>query len=175
MKQQVQWRYASPIFFYPALIISSITSTFTIKTLISNWTLPAGTIIIMLTGYITGNLFTRFLSFNNSGEKNTFLFQCTINNYVFLPLPIIAMFSGNTGVAYLIFSSFGSEVSVWTFGLLGLTGNRFDKQSLKNLLSVPIFALLFSVFVILTRDLFSMHDVFKNESAEYYSYIWLFH
>ncbi|MCM8789142.1 MAG: AEC family transporter, partial [Candidatus Omnitrophica bacterium] len=33
-------------FFYPALIVSSITSGFTIKSLVSNWMLPAGTIVI---------------------------------------------------------------------------------------------------------------------------------
>ncbi|MCX7704715.1 MAG: AEC family transporter [bacterium] len=149
-------------FFYPALIISSITSTFTIKSLISNWILPAGTFFIMLTGYITGILFTRFLSFDNQQEKNTFLFQCTINNYVFLPLPVVAMFLGNPGVAYLVFSSFGSEVSVWTIGMLGLTGNRLVKKNLKNLLSVPIFSLIFSIFVISTRDLFTFHEILRK-------------
>ncbi|MCM8817181.1 MAG: AEC family transporter [Candidatus Omnitrophica bacterium] len=143
-------------FFYPALIVSSITSNFTIQSLISNWVLPAGTIIIMLVGYITGILFVRLLSFDSKQEKNTFLFQCTINNYVFLPLPIVAMFFGNTGVAYLIFSSFGSEISVWTIGMLGLTGNRLDKKNLKNLLSTPVFSLIFSIIVILVRDSFGI-------------------
>lgn len=150
-------------FFYPALIISSITSTFTTKSLISNWVLPVGTFIIMLTGYLIGNLFHRFLLFSSPQEKNTFLFQCTINNYVFLPLPIIAMLLGKSGVAYLVFSSFGSEISVWTIGILGLTGNRLEKKNLRNLLSVPVFALIVAISIVLIKDTSVLHKMSENE------------
>jgi len=149
-------------FFYPALIVSSITSGFTIKSLMSNWVLPAGTVVIMLTGYIIGILFTGFLSFESIKQKNTFLFQCTINNYVFLPLPVAGMFLGNTGIAHLIFSSLGSEISVWTIGILGLTGNRIERKSLKNLLSVPIIALFFAISVITIRDVFTIDAIAEN-------------
>ncbi len=149
-------------FFYPALIISSITSNFTIKSLISHWTLPAGTILIMFTGYIIGMIFSGFLTFESEKQKNTFLFQCTINNYVFLPLPIIAMLLGETGVGFLIFSSFGSELSVWTIGILGLTGNRTERKNIKNLMSAPIFALIFSIALVFARDTFSGTPVFSN-------------
>lgn len=141
-------------FFYPALIFSSITTNFTLKSLVSNWILPAGTIIIMLTGYCIGSLFIRFIPFDSAKQKNTFLFQCTINNYVFLPLPIIIMFLGNSAAAYVIFSSLGSEISVWTIGVLGLTGNKIEKKSLKNLLSVPMISLIFSILTVLIRDIF---------------------
>ncbi len=149
-------------FFYPALIVSSITSGFTIKSLISNWLLPAGTILIMGIGYLTGMTFIKFLSFDSKKQENTFLFQCTINNYVFLPLPIVAMLLGNTGVAYLVFSSLGSEISVWTIGILGLTGNHFEKKAMKNLLSSPMVALVLSILIIFIRDHFVYSGIIVN-------------
>ncbi|HRS05975.1 MAG TPA: AEC family transporter [Candidatus Ratteibacteria bacterium] len=149
-------------FFYPALIISSITSNFTVKSLISNWTLPVGTVLIMITGYFIGILFSRFLEFESEKQKNTFLFQCTINNYVFLPLPIIAMLYGSKGVGFLIFSSLGSEISVWTIGILGLTGNHIGKKNLKNLINAPIFALIFSILIVFIRDNFGASQILTN-------------
>jgi len=149
-------------FFYPCLIVSSITSNFTTSSLVSNWALPIGTIIIMGTGYIIGVVASRCFAFENEKEKNTFLFQCTINNYVFLPLPIIAMLFGKVGVGLLIFSSLGSEISVWTIGILGLTGNHIGSKSIKNLISVPICALIFSIIIVLIRDIFAGSQIFSN-------------
>ncbi|MCM8821699.1 MAG: AEC family transporter [Candidatus Omnitrophica bacterium] len=150
-------------FFYPALIVSSITSGFTIESLVSNWLLPAGTMVIMFTGYLVGVFFIKFLSFEDMKQKNTFLFQCTINNYVFLPLPVVVMFLGNTGVAHLIFSSFGSEISVWTIGILGLTGNRLERKNLRNLVSVPMISLIFAIFIIIIRDAPGFNGFIANE------------
>lgn len=148
--------------FYPALIISSITTNFTVKSLISNLILPAGTIMIMFTGYTVGILFSKFLTFENEKQKNTFLFQCTINNYVLLPLPIVAMFFGSSGVGFLIFSTLGSELSVWTIGVFGLTGSFLGKKNIKNLMSTPILALIFSILLVIVRDVSSPLPVFSN-------------
>ncbi|MCM8764243.1 MAG: AEC family transporter [Candidatus Omnitrophica bacterium] len=150
-------------FFYPALIVSSITSGFTIKSLMSNWLLPAGTIVIMSIGYFTGMFFLRFFSPADIKQKNTFLFQCTINNYVFLPLPIVVMFLGNAGASKLIFSSLGSEISVWTIGILGLTGNRLEKKNLRNLVSAPIISLVLAIFIIITREMTALNEIATNE------------
>ncbi|MCM8763960.1 MAG: AEC family transporter [Candidatus Omnitrophica bacterium] len=153
-------------FFYPALIVSSITSGFTIKSLVSNWMLPAGTIVIMLTGYLAGMFFLKFLSFESIKQKNTFLFQCTINNYVFLPLPMVVMFFGDTGAANLIFSSFGSEISVWTIGILGLTGNRLEKKSLRNLVSTPVLSLILAIFIIIIREMPVLNGIATYETLK---------
>jgi predicted permease len=139
-------------FFYPALIFTTLVSSFNIRALAENWILPAGTIVIMSAGYLLGIIFHRFIKFSGEKEKNQFLFQCTINNYSFLPLPIVLMLWGNPGVAGLIFSSLGSEVCVWTFGVFALTGNKFRKENLKQLLSVPMIAIFASVAVMALRD-----------------------
>jgi len=139
-------------FFYPALIFTSLVNNFTLGSLAANWVLPAGMALIMATGYLVGRLSARFMKFSKPEEKNQFMFQCTTNNYSFLPLPIILMLWGESGVARLIFSTLGSEISVWTLGILALTGNRFRKENLKNLLSVPMLAIFAAILVILLRD-----------------------
>lgn len=152
-------------FFYPALIFSSLVGNFTLRGLVDNWALPIGAILIMLTGYILGVLFSRAISFSDDKEKNQFLFQSTINNYSFLPLPIILMLWGNVGVAGLIFSTLGSELSVWTLGIFALAGNKFRKENIKELLSVPMLAIFASIMVIAIRDVgvYSFAGTFLGE------------
>ncbi len=141
-------------FFLPALIFSSLVGNFTLKTLLENWSLPAGSMLILITGYLVGVLFVRLLSFHDRKQKNQFVFQSTINNYSFLPLPIVMMLWGDAGVARLLFSTLGSEIVLWTLGVFVLTGNRFSRSSLKQLLSVPIMAIVAAVAVIVLRAVF---------------------
>jgi len=167
-------------FFYPALIFTTLVSSFTIRELAENWVLPAGTVVIMSTGYILGLVFYRFIRFSGEREKNQFFFQCTINNYSFLPLPIVLMLWGNPGVAALIFSSLGSELCVWTLGIFGLTGNRFRKENLKQLLSVPMIAILTSVAVMIFRDFawnstgFAVNPFLKDLGGSFFSVLDIF-
>lgn len=165
-------------FFYPALIFSYLVNNFSLKGLAENWVLPFGTLIIMTSGYITGNILSRFIPFKDEKQKGQFLFQCTINNYSFLPLPIALMLYGNTGVAYLIFSTLGSEISVWTMGVFALTGNRFRKDSVKNLLSIPMIAIFLSVVAIALRDmcnfLYACPLIIKEAGSSFFSVIDIF-
>jgi len=139
-------------FFYPCLIFSSFLKNFTASELLSGWQLPLGTLILMITGYIVGLLASSMLKFKNDKEKDTFRFQCTINNYSFLPMTVIIVLFGEKRIPELILSTFGSEISVWTFGILALTGNKLRKDSFKNLLSVPMVSILLSVLLIFFRD-----------------------
>ncbi len=139
-------------FFYPALVFSSLVTNFTLETLLANWALPAGTIIIMSTGCIIGVIFVKIFHFGDKTQKGQFLFQTTINNYSFLPLPIILILWGEGGVAQLIFSTLGSEITLWTLGILVLTGNKLSMDSLRHLLSVPILAILSAIAVITFRS-----------------------
>ncbi len=139
-------------FFYPALVFSSLVSNFSLESLIANWALPAGSMVIMLTGYFVGLIAVLVFKFQQKKKKEQFLFQSTINNYSFLPLPIILMLWGNEGVAQLIFSTLGSEIILWTLGIFVLTGNKLSWGSLKHLLSVPILAILAAIIVIALRS-----------------------
>ncbi len=133
------------VLFYPALIYATLVSTFTFRDLLRHWPLPAGALLIMCTGFLAGSAGARLLGFGSEKERRTFHFQCTINNYSFLPLPIILLLSGDTGVGGLIFSTVGSEIAVWTLGMIALTGVGLRRSSLRHLLTPPMFAILAAI------------------------------
>ena len=133
---------------YPALIYASLVQTFTLPGLAANWTLPAGTLLIMGVGFGVGLLAARLVPFRGEGERRAFRFQCTINNYVFLAMPLVLIYWGAKGVALLVFSTVGSEISLWTLGVIALTGHRVEWRSLRHLFSMSMGAILAAVLTL---------------------------
>ncbi|OPZ26746.1 MAG: Membrane transport protein [Lentisphaerae bacterium ADurb.BinA184] len=136
---------------YPALIFTAIAGSFTLSSLGANWALPAGAFAIMLVGFLTGLLIRPFLALKEPAAARGFLFQCTINNYSYLPMPLALFFWGETGVAALMFSTLGSEAAVWTLGVCAMTGDRLSGASLRRLLNVPLLAIVASVATLAVR------------------------
>jgi predicted permease len=140
--------------FYPALIVSSLTRNFTWATLLSNWTLPAGSAMIMLTGWAIGTLCLPLLRRQPPRTVGMFRFQCMINNYSFLPIMLAMMLLDEQGVACVIFSTIGAEVAVWTLGVRVLTRGRVSRREMwHHLLSLPLTAMLAGSALLLTRHL----------------------
>ncbi len=170
-KTITQMSHATIKLFYPCLILFSLISGFTAKTLLSNLILPVETIIIMSIGFLYGIFFSKFISFTGQKERNSFKFMCTINNYTFLSLPIVLMLWGNKGVAILILSNVGSEICLWTLGILALTGaTRLSKKNLKHILSVPLLTILFSFIVIITRHYLSVNGFVFMKSPFFFQF-----
>ena len=133
---------------YPALIYASLVQTFSLRGLAAHWTLPAGALLIMATGFCIGLLAAGLLRFRDERERRAFRFQCTINNYVFLAMPLVLIYWGQEAVALLVFSTVGSEISVWTLGVIALTGQRLEWRSLRQLVSMPMGAILAAVLTL---------------------------
>jgi predicted permease len=133
---------------YPALIYASLVQTFTLPGLVANWPLPAGTLMIMLTGFCVGLLAARVVPFSSERERRAFRFQCTINNYVFLAMPLVLIYWGAKGVALLVFSTVGSEIALWTLGVMALTGHRVEWRTLRHLLSMSMGAILAAILTL---------------------------
>jgi predicted permease len=107
----------------------------------------------MLTGFAVGLVLNLVLPLGTKGLQRAFHFQCTINNYVFLPMPLIMVYWGEKGVAMLVFSTIGSEVAVWTLGVVALTGGGVSiRQMAGRLLTMPMAAIAASVLTLLVRD-----------------------
>ncbi len=139
-------------FFYPPLIFHSMTRNFDGRGLIQNWPLPLGAFSIMLAGFCLGLFIERFVLKPSPGREHAFLFQCTINNFSFLPLPLALMLWGEIGVAGIIFSSLGSELALWTLGLFSISGRKVDAQSFKRMISPPLVTIAVALLWILLRD-----------------------
>ncbi len=155
---------------YPCLIFASITGNFTLDGLLGAWLLPVSSMMIMLLGYIVGLLVCLFFRFKSENTKHAFLFQCTINNYSFLPIGIVAEIFDSQAVAALIFSTLGAEIAVWTVGVFILTGHKFEKKSLLHLFSPPLIA-LYAALIWLAVFHFAGADTLlytENNSVLYY-------
>ena len=143
--------FLSTNFIYPAAIFASLVGNFTLKGILSRWALPAGTFGIMGIGFLAGLAVMPVLRKNSLGERRMFHFQSTVNNYVFLPLPLIMHAYGNAGVGLLSLSTIGSEIAVWTFGVIAISGG-FKLKQLKNLLNMPMLAVALSIIVLALRE-----------------------
>ncbi len=136
-------------FIYPCLIISSMTSSFDLSELRALWFLPAGCFGIMLAGYLIALAFMRLPVFDSGEERRAFQFQCTINNYSFIPIPIAMSLCGSRGAAAVIYASIGAETALWTLGIASLKGFSLDRKILGNFLAPPLLALYFSLALIM--------------------------
>ena len=141
---------------YPALIFYSITRL-NPQQLAQNWIMPAMTIIIAGIGLALGLLTLRWMKILDPERAGAFLFQSTINNYLFLPLPLVMMLWGTEGVALLVFASVGFELTVWTVGVFLFNRSGKLADGVRMIFGPPLIALLFSIAWICVRDLSPWH------------------
>lgn len=136
---------------YPCLIFSSVTKL-NVQELAANWPLPILAMAIAGTGFILGLFCLHFLKNVNAKRASAFLFQNTINNYLFLPLPFVMLLWGEEGVALLVFASMGFELIVWTVGVFLFNRSNKIGEGLKMMFGPPLIALIFSIIWICIRD-----------------------
>ena len=137
---------------YPALIFVSITEL-SFADLRTHLSLPLLVMVIAFAGFGLGLLSVRFLGQVPSDTARAFLFHCLINNYSFLPLPLVLFRYGDAGVALLIFSSVGYEILLWSLGVMLFSRAERKRDQLKSLFSPPFIALLVSLAWVAARDL----------------------
>ena len=137
---------------YPALIFVSITEL-SFADLRTHLSLPLLVMVIAFAGFGLGLLSVRFLGQVPSDTARAFLFHCLINNYSFLPLPLVLFRYGDAGVALLIFSSVGYEILLWSLGVMLFSRAERKRDQLKSLFSPPFIALLVSLAFVTARDL----------------------
>lgn len=136
-------------FCYPCLIFSSITENYTLSSLTNSLSLPGGSALIMVTGYLTGRFYCLWRKSMSGELRRSFLLQCTINNYSFLPLAMIMTLFGNSLVAPLILSTLGAELMMWTLGAMTISGHGLSRRSLSALASPPLLAIYAALCILI--------------------------
>jgi len=136
---------------YPALIISSVTKL-SASDLLANIMLPLIAMGIALTGFLLGLLVVKLLGRIPGSTIKAFLFHCLMNNYMFLPLPLVLFFFGERGVALLVFSSVGYELLLWTLGVFLFTKEASWRNAIRQMFSPPFLTLLGSLLYVFLRD-----------------------
>ncbi len=135
-------------FCYPCLIFTSITGNYSLAELGGSVVLPIGSAMIMLVGYIVGYCYCRLKGGLGDGQRRSFIFQCTMNNYSFLPIAVIMSMFGSELVAPLILSTLGAELVMWTIGILTISGRKLSVSSLRAMLSPPLLGVYAAMVVL---------------------------
>ncbi|MEA2068054.1 MAG: AEC family transporter [Verrucomicrobiota bacterium] len=138
---------------YPCLIFSSVTRL-NVQALAANWIMPVMALAIAATGLVLGLVALRCMKGVDRQRASAFLFQNTINNYLFLPLPLVMLLWGSEGVALLVFASMGFELVVWTVGVFLFNRSGKLSEGIKMMFGPPLVALIFSIGWVCARDLF---------------------
>ncbi|MGN0886469.1 MAG: AEC family transporter [Candidatus Spyradenecus sp.] len=130
--------------FYPSLLYSAILRNYTLAKIAENWLLPAGAVGIMVVGWCVGWVAKRyFVRHFRAPTRRAFHFACTMNNYSFLPIMIIAGTAlGEQGVAMVALTTIGSDTMMWTLGFRTFTGQKLKLRTLPSLLLRPPIAAL---------------------------------
>lgn len=137
---------------YPCLIFSSVTRL-NASELADNWIMPVMALAIAGTGLLLGLVALRFMKGVDQQRASAFLFQNTINNYLFLPLPLVMLIWKEQGVALLVFASMGFELTVWTVGVFLFNRSSKLAEGVRMMFGPPLIALLFSISWVCVRDL----------------------
>jgi predicted permease len=139
---------------YPCLIFSSVTRL-DAWDLAANWIMPVMALAIAGTGLLLGLVALRWIRVDDPQRAGAFLFQNTINNYLFLPLPLVMLLWGEQGVALLVFASMGFELTVWTVGVFLFNRSSGLSEGIRMMFGPPLVALIFSIGWVCVRDLLS--------------------
>jgi predicted permease len=137
---------------YPCLIFSSVTRL-SVQKLAANWIMPVMALAIAGTGLLLGLAALRLMKQVDQQRASAFLFQNMINNYLFLPLPLVMLLWKDDGVALLVFASVGFELAVWTIGVFLFNRSSRLKEGLRMMFGPPLLALIFSIGWVCVRDL----------------------
>ncbi len=128
---------------YPCLIFENVINNDALRNP-SNLALAPLTGCLMMASTIVFSYYAgRALGLSVGGGLRTFAFATGINNYGYLPIPILqALYPGTLGV--LLVHNVGCEVAVWTVGILVLSGLSL-REGWRRLISAPIIALIIAL------------------------------
>lgn len=102
--------------------------------------------ILILIGFGLSYLAALAVGMRKSDGLRTFSLATGIQNYGFIPIPIIIkLFDSKATMGVLFMHSLGVEIALWTVGVAILTG--FNKAAWKHLISAPIIAILIGLAV----------------------------
>lgn len=136
-------------FLYPCLILDNVLGNVAARQpgnllaapLVGFGTIAAG---IGLAYYVG-----RALGLARGQGLRTFAFTTGIENYGYIPIPLMAALFGRESLGVLLVHNIGCEAAIWTVGILVLAGLPL-REGWRKLLNPPVFALITAVTINLT-------------------------
>jgi hypothetical protein len=79
-------------------------------------------------------------------EQRTFAFSVGIYNYGYVPIPLAVLLFDKPTTGVLFVHNVGAETSLWTLGVMLLTGQRIGRNW-RNLVNAPLVAIVLAVVI----------------------------
>jgi len=130
--------------FYPCLIFRSVLGNAALREPGNMLAAPLTGFLVMVIGMLVGLYSARLLGLVVGKGLRTFAFAVGITNYGYIAIPLVEGLWGREHLGLLMVFNVGVEVSVWTFGILLLTGLS-PRDGWKQLFNPVVISLLIGV------------------------------
>jgi len=134
----------------PCLIFSKVAGNPDLEQVsVAAWSIGSGLVLVLI-GFGVAYLAARLFRFRKGDGLRTFAISAGIQNYGFMPLPLVlALWPADAGPAGLIFvHGLGVEIALWTVGLYILTHRT--GPGWRMLLNPPLIAVVVSLLLTYT-------------------------
>ena len=136
-------------FFWPALIFFQITSALNAEDIIKNISLPFFAILTAVTGLFLGKVIAKIMKYKEE-ERQLFLYNSTINNFVFMVIPFVELYYPKNGLGLLFIHNIGFILIVWTVGVFLFQGRLSLLQSIKGLINPGLISTFSAILITIT-------------------------
>ena len=127
-------------FLYPCLIFENVLTNDALR-VPSNLALAPSLGMLLMVATIVASLYAgRALGLTQGHGLRTFAFAAGINNYGYIPIPLMAALFGPASLGVLLVHNVGCEAAIWTVGILVLSGLSL-REGWRKLANPPVIAL----------------------------------
>lgn len=125
----------------PCLAFSTLVDHFSRDMLSRAGWMPVLGFITFAIGMLVGLATVGLLKMHSPVARRTYVFLAAINNYGYLPLPLVYLLYGEAGAALLFFHNLGCHLFFWTLGIGTLTAGEFNLKAFRNIFNNNLYAL----------------------------------
>jgi predicted permease len=131
-------------FLYPCLIFENVLNNDALR-VPSNLALAPLFGMLLMAFTIVASLYAgRALGLTQGHGLRTFAFAAGINNYGYIPIPLMVALFGRESLGVLLVHNVGCEAAIWTVGILVLSGLSL-REGWRKLVNAPVIALVLAV------------------------------
>lgn len=134
----------------PCLIFDKVVGNEALKDISNLVAAPLWGFGITLAGMLVSRALAPLAGLRERADRGTFGFVTGFYNYGYFPIPLVAALFDAKALAVLLLVNTGIELTMWTAGVLFLTGSS-QKGSWKRILNAPLFAMLLAIAVSATH------------------------
>lgn len=129
----------------PAWVFAAIYKECSPGLLKMSYYLPLIGVMNVGVGYLMGLFASRITGFKDE-KKGTLTYLFMINNYGFLPLPLVYGLYGDRGVLFLFLQNLGSNIFFWSFAIRVLN-KKAAESPLKSVFNVGMIAMAAGIVI----------------------------